>query len=333
MKRREFITLLGGACAASPLWPRAVTAQQGGPLRRIGVLTPSPADDPDTKARLQAFRQELERLGWSEEHNLHVDYRFAGGNSVQFAPLAQQLIALQPEAIVAQGTQIAATLQRETHTIPIVFNYVSDPIASGFVANLAHPGGNLTGVLLYEAGIVGKWLAMLKEIAPRLTRVAVVGNQKTVPLDYFLRAATGAASSLAIEVVPTPIENADADIERAIEAFAAVPNGGLLVTPDPTATAHRDLIIALAARHRLPVVYPFRQFVSAGGLMSYGTDSYDGFRLAASYVNLILRGAKAADLPVQAPTKYETVVNIKTAKAIGLDVPPSLLVRAGEVIE
>jgi len=333
MKRREFIALCGGAFAASPLWPRAVAAQQSEHLRRIGVLSPSAADDPDTKERLQAFQQELERLGWSEGHNVHVDYRFAEGNSVQFVPLAQQLIALQPEVILAQGTQVAVTLQQQTRAIPIVFNNVSDPIGSGFVANLAHPGGNLTGVLLYEAGITGKWLAMLKEIAPHLIRVAVVGNPKTVPLDYFLRAAAGAATSLAVELVPTPIENADADIARAIEAFAAVPNGGLLVVPDPTPTTHRGLIITLAARYHLPAVYPFRLFVADGGLMSYGTDSNDVFRLAASYVDRILRGAKPADLPVQAPTKYETVVNIKTAKSIGLDVPSSLLVRADEVIE
>jgi putative ABC transport system substrate-binding protein len=332
MKRREFM-LLGGACVASTLRPGAVAAQPSERVRRIGMLSPSPADDTDTKTRLQAFQHELERLGWSQEHKVNVDYRFAAGNSDQFAPLAQQLIALQPDAILAQGTQVTVALQRETRVIPIVFDNVSDPIGSGFVASLARPGGNLTGVLLYEAGIMGKWLAMLKEIAPHLTRVAVVGNPQTVPLGYFLRAAASAAPALAIEIVPTPIENTDGDIARAIEAFATLPNGGLLVVPDTTPTAHRDLVITLAARHRLPAVYPFRLFVAAGGLMSYGTDSNDVFRLAASYVDRILRGDKPAELPVQAPTKYETVVNLKAAKAIGLDVPPSLLVRADEVIE
>jgi putative tryptophan/tyrosine transport system substrate-binding protein len=333
MRRREFMSVLGGACGASVLWPRAIAAQQSERIRRIGVLSPSAVDDPDTKTRLQAFQQELERRGWSQERKVHVDYRFAAGNSDQFAPLAQELIALQPDVILAQGTLVAVALQRETRVIPIVFDNVSDPIGSGFVASLARPGGNLTGVLLYEAGIMGKWLAMLREIAPHLTRVAVVGNPKTVPLGYFLRAAADAALALGIEVVSTPIENNDAEIARAMEAFAKLPDGGLLVVPDPTPTAHRDLIITLAARYRLPAVYPFRLFVAAGGLMSYGTDSNDVFRLAASYVDRILRGAKPADLPVQAPTKYETVVNNKTAKAIGLDLPPSLLVRADEVIE
>jgi putative ABC transport system substrate-binding protein len=333
MRRRDVITLIGGAAVAPLLWPRAAHAQQTGRVRRIGLLTPSAADDPDTKARLGAFRQELERLGWSQYRNIQIDYRYAGGDSSEFAPLAQQLIALHPEVIVAQGTQVAAALQRETRAIPIVFNNVSDPIGFGFVASLAHPGGNLTGILLYEAGIAGKWLAMLKEIAPRLSRVGVVGNPKTAPLDYFVRAGAAAAQALTIELVPTAIENVDADIERAIAAFAAAPDGGLLVVPDPTPTLHRALIIALAARHRLPAVYPFRLFVAAGGLMSYGTDSNDVFRLAASYVDQILRGANPADLPVQAPTKYETVVNLKAAKALGLSAPPSLLVRADEVID
>ena len=329
MKRRDFII---GAAAALLLDARIARSQAAG-LRRIGVFVPTEAGDPDTTAHAKAFRQELERLGWTEERNIHIDYRYAAGRSDQYVALAQELVTLQPEVIFAQGTQVVATLQRETHVIPIVFNNVSDPIGSGFVANLAHPGGNLTGILLYETGITGKWLAMLKEIAPRLTRVALVGNPKTAPFDYFQRAAAAAAPSLAIELVPTPIENADADIERVIDSFAAVPNGGLLVMPDPTLRIRRDLVIALATRYRLPAVYPFRLFVAAGGLMSYGTDQDDVFRQAAAYVDQILRGAKVADLPVQAPTQYETVVNTRTAKAIGLDIPPSLLVRADEVIE
>jgi putative ABC transport system substrate-binding protein len=282
---------------------------------------------------LKAFREGLERLGWTEERSIHIDYRFTAGNSDRYGALSKELVTLQPEVIFAQGTKAVAALQQETRAIPIVFANVSDPIGSGFVANLAHPGGNLTGILLYETGITGKWLGMLKEIAPRLTRVGLIGNPKTVPFDYFQRAAAAAAPSLAIDLVPSPIENADADIERVIGSFAAVPNGGLLVMPDATLTIHRDLVIALAARYRLPAVYPFRLFVDAGGLMSYGTDQNDVFRQAASYVDRILRGTSPADLPVQAPTKYETLVNAKSAKAINLDVPSSLLVRADEVIE
>ena len=332
MRRRDFIALCGGATALL-LGARTAQSQQAAGLRRVGVFMPTAADDPDTMVTTKAFRQELERLGWTEERNIHIDFRFAASRSDQYPALAQELVALRPEVIFAQSTQIVAALLRETHTIPIVFNNVSDPIGAGFVANLAHPGGNLTGILLYETGITGKWLAMLKEIAPRLTRVALIGNPKTVPFDYFQRAAAAAAPSLGIELVPTPVENADADIERAIESFAAAPNCGLLVMPDPTLRNHRDLVIALANRYRLPAVYPFRLFTVAGGLMSYGTDQDYVFRQAATYVDRILRGAKTADLPVQAPTKYETVVNTKTAKAVGLDIPSSLLVRADEVIE
>jgi putative ABC transport system substrate-binding protein len=329
MKRREFMTLLGGAAS----WPLAVRAQQPSRMRRIGVFTSLATDDPLTKARLAALRQELERLGWSEGRNVHIDYRFGAGRSDRYPSLAKELVALQPDVILAHSTQIVTTMQRETRAIPIVFVEVSDPIGAGFIASLARPGGNLTGVLLYEAGIIGKWLAMLKEIAPRLIRVALMGNPKTTPFDYFRRAAEAAAPSLAAELVPTPVGNVAADIERAIESFASAPNGGLVVLPDPTTGGHRDLIVALAARHRLPTVYPFRLFVAAGGLMAYGTDPYDVQRLAASYLDRILRGAIPAELPVQAPTKYETILNLKTAKALDLEVPPSLLVRADEVIE
>jgi putative ABC transport system substrate-binding protein len=329
IRRREFITLIGGAVA----WPRASRAQQGERMRRIGVLMPYAAGDPETKSRLTAFRQALERLGWTEDRNVRIDYRFAAASSDRYLPLARELMALQPDVIVAVTTPVATTLQRETQAIPIVFTSVSDPIGMGFVASLARPGGNFTGVLLYEDGIMGKWLAMLKEIAPRLTRAALIGNPKTTPFDYFQRAAEAAAPSLAIELVPTTVENEEADIERAIESFAAVPKGGLVVLPDTTTLARRDLVIALAARNRLPAVYPFRVFVEAGGLMAYGTHVIDGYRLSATYVDRILRGAKPADLPVQAPTKYETVLNLKTAKSLGIEVPPSLLVRADEVIE
>jgi len=327
MRRRDFISLLGGAAAA---WPLAGEAQQER-MWRIGVLTSDAEDDPGVKARLVAFQQGLDRLGWSVDRNVRIDYRFAANNPDQYQPLAKELIRLQPDVLLAYTTPVAAAFERESRTIPIVFVNVSDPIGSGLVASLARPGGNLTGLLLYEEGITGKWLAMLKEIAPGLSRAALIANPKRTPYDYFVRSANSVAPSLAIELAPTAVENA-AEVERVIVSFAHEPNGGLVVLPG-TPIEHRDLVIALTARHRLPAVYPFRFFVAAGGLMSYGTDFVDQSRQAAGYVDRILRGANAADLPVQAPTKYETVLNLRTAKALGLDVPPSLLVLADEVIE
>jgi putative ABC transport system substrate-binding protein len=330
MRRREFITLLGGAAVA---WPLAVRAQQTEQIRRIGVLTGDAEDDPGVKARLVAFQQGLDRLGWSVDRNVRIDYRFAANNPDQYQPLAKELIRLQPDVLLAYTTPVAAAFERESRTIPIVFVNVSDPIGSGLVASLARPGGNLTGLLLYEEGITGKWLAMLKEIAPTLVRAALVADPKTATYyEYFLRAGEALAPSLGIEPVPTLVENAT-DIERAIASFASAPNGGLVVLPDVTAVVHRDLIIALAARHRVPAVYFARYWVAAGGLMSYGNDFVDVFRQAASYVDRILRGDKPADLPVQAATKFETIINLKTAKALGLTVPPGLLVAADEVIE
>jgi putative tryptophan/tyrosine transport system substrate-binding protein len=330
MRRREFITLLSGAAAS---FPRAARAQQPERVRRIGVLVGLAEDNPDGKARLAGFRQGLESLGWSEGRNVRVDYRFApAGAQVQVR--AKELVALQPDVILAHATPATAALQRESNVIPIVFVTISDPIGSGFVDSLARPGRNLTGMLLFEESIAGKWLAMLKDIAPRTARAALVVNPKTAPFhEYYLQAGEAAAASLAIKLVRGHIENAAADIERSIDAFASVPNGGLVVLPDTTAIVHRDLLVALAARHRLPVVYFDRAFVAAGGLMSYCTHPIDQFRQAASYVDRILRGAKPGDLPVQAPTKYETIINLKTAKALGLTVPPGLLVAADEVIE
>jgi putative tryptophan/tyrosine transport system substrate-binding protein len=330
MRRREFISLLGGAAV---LWPLAAHAQQGERVRRVGVLMALPEDDPDTKARLAGLRQGLEALGWFEGRNVRIDYRFAPAG-VGAQVLAKELVALQPDVIVGNASPVTGALQRETRTIPIVFTGVADPIGSGFITNLARPGGNITGFLLFEASITGKWLAMLRGIAPALSRAALVINPKTaVYYEFFLRAAQASASSLAIELVFAPIENAAADIERTVEAFAQAPNGGLLLPPDTNTIVHRDFIIALAARHRLPAVYSDRLFVEAGGLMCYSTNRADQFRAAASYVDRILRGAKPADLPVQVPTKYETVINLKTAKALGLSVPPGLLVAADEVIE
>jgi putative ABC transport system substrate-binding protein len=328
MRRREFITLISGAAA----WPFAAGAQQGERIRRIGVLIGGAEDDPETKVRLAAFRQGLEKRGWSEGRNVRIETSFAGGDVNKYRPLAKELVATKPDVILAQTTQIAAALQHENSVIPTVFVSVSDPIGSGFVASLARPGGNFTGVLQYEASVVGKWLAMLKEMAPHLERVAFVANPKISPYDYFLRAAEAAAASLALKVVPSPVGSAT-DIKRAIDAFARVPNGGLLLPPDTTTFTHRDLIIALAAEHKLPAVYPFHVFVAEGGLMSYANDQADMFRLAASYVDRVLRGDKPAELPVQAPTQFATTLNLRTAKTLGLTVPPGLLVAADEVIE
>jgi putative tryptophan/tyrosine transport system substrate-binding protein len=328
VKRREFITLLGGTAA----WPLAARAQQPERMRRIGVLTGIAEDDPETKARLTAFRQGLEKRGWSEGRNVHIDYRYAPAGA-QAQVLAKELVALQPDVIFANTTPMTAALQRESRTVPIVFAAVTDPVGSGFIASLPRPGGNITGVMLFEASVTGKWLAMLKEIAPRLERVALVINPNTAPFyNYYLRAAESLSPLLGIKVVPSLVENI-ANIERTIEAFARTPNGGLLLPPDVNTQVHRDLIIALAAQYSLPAVYAFRYFPADGGLMSYGVDLVDMCRQAAAYVDRILRGDRPGDLPVQAATKFETIVNLKTAKALGLTVPPGLLVAADEVIE
>ena len=329
MRRRDFLGVLGGAAAA---WPLAARAQQSERVRRIGVLISQAADDSEMEASLTGFRQGLERLGWSEGSNVRIDTRFAHGNLDQTQVLAKELIALQPDVILAHSTPVAFTLQRESRAIPIVFVNVSDPVGSGLVASLARPGGNLTGLLMYEASIVGKWLAMLKEIAPRLARAAFVANPKIPTYEYYLRTAKAIAPSLAIELVPSPIETAS-DIERAIELFAREPNGGLFLPPNTTNNVHRALIIALAARHRLPAVYAFRNMAVEGGLMSYGVDVADLYRRSAAYVDRILRGAQPGELPIQAPTNFELVLNLKTAKSLGIEVSRELLLRANEVIE
>jgi putative ABC transport system substrate-binding protein len=328
MRRREFIAGLGGV-AASPLLVRAQTT---GRMPRVGVLLPLAENDPVEIARREGLRQSLERLGWVDGRNVRIDYRFAGTPD-GFTPLAKELVASQPDVIFVNSSGFVTAVHRETRTIPIVFVNVSDPIGAGFVTSLARPGGNLTGLLLFEAGVTGKWLSMLKEMAPRVTRVAVMANPKTTLYDYFLRSAEAAAPSLGIEVVPSRVESA-ADIERAIESIARASDGGLAVVPDSTMARNRNLIADLAARHRLPAVYPERFYATAGGLMSYGVaDLVEPFRQAASYIDRILKGEKPADLPVQAPTKYSTVLNLKTAKALGLTVPPGLLVAADELIE
>src|SRR5262245_5709693 len=328
MKRRDFIKLIGSLPAA---WPLEVLAQQGERTRQIAILMGLAENDVETKARLTKFRNEMEKLGWVEGHNLRIEVRFAPAGA-HATELAKELIAQQPEVILAHSAQVAGVLFRQTRAIPVVFVNVSDPIGAGFIISLAQPGGNFTGVLHYEVGIVGKWLAMLKEIAPNLTRVAVMTDPKSPIFNYFVRAGETAARPLAIEIVPAPIENA-ADIERAIGLFASVPNGGVILPPDITTVSHRDLIISLTAKYRLPAVYPFSLFVAEGGLMSYCNDLVELFWQTASYIDPILRGAKPADLPVQTPTKYETTLNLKTAKALGLTVSPGLIVAADEVIE
>jgi putative tryptophan/tyrosine transport system substrate-binding protein len=329
MRRRDFIACVGFAFAS----PVRARAQQADRVRRIGVLLPFAEDDPEAKSHLSAITEELKRLGWSQDRNIRIDARFAAGIADQYPLLAKELGALQPDVMISESTPAAAALKQETRSIPIVFVGVSDPVGSGFITSLARPEGRLTGMMQYESGIVGKWLAMLKEVAPALARVGFVANPKFRGYDYFWRSAEASARSLAIELIPNQISNVAADVERAIESFAQMPNSGLLFVPDATIIAHRDLVIALAARYHLPAVYPWRFFVTAGALMSYGIDNIDVLQKAAPYVDRILRGAKPADLPVQAPTKYETAINLTAANALGLTIPPALLARADEVVE
>jgi putative ABC transport system substrate-binding protein len=319
--------------AGAAAWPLSAQAQLPERIRRIGVLIAYSESDPETKSRLAAFRLGLAKRGWSEGGNVRIDYRFAVASAGQHQVLARELIALQPDVILAHTTAIALAAQRESRDVPIVFVNVSNPIEAGLVSSLPRPGGNVTGVLHYEPNIVGKWLVMLKEMAPGLTRIALVANPKISALEFFVDAGRSAVSALALELIPSPVDNSSADIERVLESLAHVPNTGIVTPPDPTTIGHRDLIIDLAARHRLPAVYPFTFFVAAGGLMSYGTDQVDMFRLAASYIDRILHGDKPADLPVQAPAKYEMAINLRTAKALGLTVPSGLLLAADEVIE
>jgi ABC-type uncharacterized transport system substrate-binding protein len=328
MRRRDFITLLGGAAA----WPLAARAQQGQRIRRIGVLMPLAADDPVAQTRLGAFLQALQQLGWTEGRNIRVDSRWAmGGDAVGLRTAAAELVALAPDVILASATPQAAALQQATRTIPIVFAMVLDPVGGGIVEGMARPGGNVTGFMQFEYTLSGKWPELLKQIAPGVTHAGVFrdpGNPAGIG-QFAVIQAMGPA--LGMEIVPINIRDA-AEIERGVANFARFANGGLIATGGQT-TAHLQLIVALAARHRLPAVYPYRFFVSGGGLVSYGPDLVDQHRRAASYVDRILKGEKPADLPVQAPTKYELVVNLKTAKALGLSVPDTLLARADEVIE
>ncbi len=329
MRRREFITLVGGAAAA---WPLAARAQQSERMRRIGVLLPATADDAEFQARVGAFLQGLQQSGWSIGRNVRIDTRWATANAAEIRRHAAELVALAPDVILASGTSTVGPLLQATRTVPIVFPNMGDPVGGGFVDSLARPGGNATGFMSYEYTLSGKWLELLKEIAPGVTRAAVIRDAAVSIGPAQFGVIQAVAPSLRVEVNPINMRDAG-EIERAIAAFAGSPNGGLIVTASALAIAHRDLIVTLAARHKLPAVYPYRFFVTNGGLISYGPDFIDQFRRAAGYVDRILRGEKPADLPVQTPTKYELVINLKTAKALGLDVPQSLLARADEVIE
>ena len=329
MRRREFITLLSGAAAA---WPLAVRAQQPERVRRIGVLMSRSANDKEGQAFVAAFLQGLQELGWSVGRNVIVDIRWSADNNADARKYAAELVALAPDVILAQSSNAVASLQQVTSTVPIVFALVADPVGAGYVDSLARPGGNITGFASFGYSISGKWLQLLKEIAPGVTRVAVFRDPSVAAGPGQFAVIQAAAPSLGVELRPFAVRD-EGEIERALALFAQSPNSGLIVTGGPQAASHRDLIIALAARHRLPAVYFGRYWAAAGGLISYGSDLLDPFRRAAGYVDRILKGEKPADMPVQAPTKYELVINLKTAKALGITVSPTLLARADEVIE
>ena len=328
MKRREFITLLSGAAA----WPLAARAQ-GERMRRVAFLHPYAENDPEVRARIVAFRQGLEALGWIENRNIRVEHLYSGGDSGKIQTYATELVHSVPDLIVGSGTPITAALKQATDTIPIVFSVVNDPVRQGFVATLSHPGGNITGFTFIDFPLIGKWLEMLKGISSDVRRVTLMFNPDTAPFyPVFLREFRAAPASLAVELSASAVHN-DAEIEAAIVAFAREPGGGLIAAPDAFINTRRHLIMALVERHRLPAIYGFRQFVTEGALISYGPDTADIVRRSASYIDRILKGEKAGNLPVQAPSTYQLVINLKTAKAFGLSVPGRLLARVNEVIE
>jgi putative tryptophan/tyrosine transport system substrate-binding protein len=329
VRRRDFITLLGGAAAA---WPFAARAQQGERMRRIGVLSTFAADDPVVQKRLLAFAQALAQLGWIDDRNVRIDIRSAAGDPERIRRYAAELVGLAPDVILATGSAAMGPLLQATRTVPIVFVQIPEPVGAGFVETLARPGGNATGFMLYEYGVGAKWLELLKEIAPAVKRVAFLQAPAIAAGPGMLGAMQALAPSLGVEVRPISVRDAG-EVERAVTAFAPLANGGLIVAAGVATAVHRDVIIKLAARHRLPAIYSDDTFVRDGGLIAYGPERVGQYRSAAGYVDRILKGEKPADLPVQAPTKYELVINLKTAKALGLDVPPTLLARADEVIE
>jgi putative tryptophan/tyrosine transport system substrate-binding protein len=328
VKRRQFLTLLGGAAA----WPLAARAQQRERVRRIGVFMPGTADDPEYQASNAAFLQALGELGWIVGRDVRIDYRWGAGEVERYRAIAADLVSLAPDAVLALGYATVSASQKATRSVPIVFVEVIDPVGGSLVASLARPGGNTTGFLSSEFGFSGKWLELLKEIAPGVTRVAVIRDSAIASQIGMFGGIQSVAPSLGVELRPIDIRDAG-EMERGVVAFAGEPNGGLIVTPSAQARRFRDLIITLAVRHRLPTVSSDRSDVISGGLISYGADRIDQYRRAAGYVDRILRGEKPADLPVQAPTKYQLVINLKTAKALGLTLPDSLLARADEVIE
>ena len=328
MRRREFVAGLGGAAA----WPVVVCAQQAGAMRRIGVLMNRTADDAEASSFIGAFAQGLAELGWTIGRNVRIEYRWGANDPDLDRRYAAELVALAPDVILAAGTLSVASLQRVTRTLPIVFVTVTDPVGAGFVDSLAQPGGNTTGFMLFEYSLSGKWLELLKQIAPSTTRVAVFRDPANPPGASQFATIQAVAQPLGVEITPVGVRDAS-EIERAITAFARLPNGGLIVTGSASASGYGETIIKLAAQYKLPAVYPNRFSIFAGGLICYGPDRIDQYRRAAGYIDRILKGEKPADLPVQSPTKYETVVNLKTAKSLGLSVPVSLLARADEVIE
>jgi putative ABC transport system substrate-binding protein len=332
MRRREFITLLGSTTASSLTWPLAVRAQQAERMRRVGILVSATADDTEFQTWIGAFLQELQKLGWSLGQNVRIETRWATADAGEVRKHAAELAALAPDVILAHGASCVGPLLQVTRTVPIVFPIAGDPVGAGFVDSLARPGGNATGFMSTEYIMGGKWLELLKETAPGVTRVAVLRDASQSSGTSMLASVQTVAPSLRVEVNPINMRDAG-EIERAVTAFARSPGGGLVVVASPAATRHRDLIIKLAARHKLPAVYYERFFVARGGLISYGTDFVDQYRRAAGYVDRILKGEKPADLPVQGATKYQLVINFKTAKVLGLTIPPSVLARADEVIE
>jgi putative ABC transport system substrate-binding protein len=333
MKRREFITLIGSAAATpSLLWPLPARAQQPAKVWRIGVLINYTQTDREGQARIAAFLDTFQRLGWTDGRNVRIEYRWGAGDTDRVKASAAEMVRSAPDVIVVSSNPALAELHRLTSTIQIVFTQVSDPVASGFVGSLARPGANVTGFQNFEPAIGGKWLGVLKEAAPNLSRIAVLFGSDNAANVALLRVAEAVAPSLGVTVTAVDIHDGGG-IEPAIATFASQPDGGLIVMPHPNTAANRASIIILAARHRLPAIYPFRFFAADGGLMSYGPDQIDQWRGAATYVDRILRGEKPGELPVQAPTKYELVVNLKTARAIGLDIPPAFPLRADEVIE
>jgi putative ABC transport system substrate-binding protein len=329
MKRRDFIALLGGAAAA---WPLAARATQAERMRRIGVLMGYPEGDPQAQANVTALLEGLQNLGWIEGRNIQIDYRWAGGDPDKARTFARELIATTPDVMVPSTNQVTRILQKETQTIPIVFAFVGDPVGSGFVASLARPGKNITGFANFENSIGGKWVELFKEIAPHAKRVGFVFNPDAAPNVGFFHAAEAAAPSLGIKLAALAVRDAT-DIEQGIAAFASEPGGGLIVAPHAVTLGNRKLIIELAVRYRLPAVYSDRYFAESGGLVSFGNNTADLFRRAATYIDLILKGANPADLPVQLPTKFELIVNLKTAETLGLTLSESFLIRADEVIE